>query len=300
MIKHLILSAGHNIYNGPYFDNGAAANGIKEANFVKETVAIIKSNVNCKVYDVTPYNEKFISNKAAHRERAKRVNKIYNSIPINERNKILYLDIHMNSGGGTGPEVLLNANNPLSYKYGLNITKQISKITGLRNRGVKHKPGFWSISMTIPPSIIVEGGFLDSPDNKDLERLTPKIYANSILHGLNLNNKMEVSMNISNQELSIDGQDVALKGFKKNGKSYIEVRQLCDLLGFTVDYKDNKIILNPRNELINVNGEITTIESIKLNKNTNFIKLAALENLIKLNINWDHDNKIIIINNKGE
>lgn len=172
----IAVSTGHNVFNNGYFDNGSISpcGKYKEAAITRATVRILIPILQRQghiVKDVTPYNQHFSSSKEAHKNRSNRVK---------EFNPDLYLDIHVNAGGGTGPEVLLNAKNPFSYKYGKAICKAISKDTGLRNRGVKHMPGYWSISMHKHPSIIVEGGFIDSPGGKDMKVLTPLKYAYAI------------------------------------------------------------------------------------------------------------------------
>ena len=50
----------------------------------------------------------------------------------------------------------------------------------LRNRGVKVKTGFWSLSLHEAPSVIVEGAFIDSPNGQDMKKLTPEVYAKSV------------------------------------------------------------------------------------------------------------------------
>lgn len=171
-IVRIAVSKGHNVYNNNIFDNGASGNGKREAYEVDKTIdALIPMlrNQGHYVVDVTPKNEHFKNSKAAHEERAKRVNK---------GNFDIYLDVHLNAGGGTGTEMWVYAPRGLSYDYAREIVNNIVSDTGLRNRGVKVKPTMWSLSMTNCPSIIVEGGFIDS--KKDMDIITPELYARSI------------------------------------------------------------------------------------------------------------------------
>lgn len=173
----IALSAGHNVYNNGVFDVGSVSPNrkINEASITKKTVSLLKpmlEKMGHKVYDITPYNQRFTSSKNAHLERSKRVKSI---------NPDIYLDIHINAGGGTGPETLVYSAHSKAYSYARSITNSIAKNTELTNkRGVRVKPGYWSVSLHPQPSIIIEGGFIDSPSGKDMEVLTPEIYARSI------------------------------------------------------------------------------------------------------------------------
>lgn len=166
------VSKGHNVYNNSVFDNGAIGSGKKEAYEVDKTVDILIPMLRSQghyVVDVTPKNEHFKSSKEAHIKRAQNVNKGKFDI---------YLDVHLNAGGGTGSEMWVYAPRGLSYDYARDILNNIVSDTGLRNRGVKVKPTMWSLSMTNCPSIIIEGGFIDSKTDMDI--ITPELYAKSI------------------------------------------------------------------------------------------------------------------------
>lgn len=167
----IAVSKGHNVYNNGRFDNGAIGYK-KEAEEVDKMVDILIPLLRSQghqVYDVTPKNRHFKNSKEAHRERARRVNAI---------NPDIYLDTHLNSGGGTGPETWTYNNKGLAYEYAKKINKNIAEATGLRNRGEKISKGMWSLSMVKCPAIILEGGFVDS--KIDMERLTPEVYARSV------------------------------------------------------------------------------------------------------------------------
>ena len=168
----IALSAGHNVYNGKYFDCGSVGNGKRECDITKETVALLISMLKKQghtVIDVTPYNEHFATKKDHHVVRCKRVD---------EFKADLYLDIHVNAGGGEGVEAWVHNMNSKSVPYAEKITTNIHKNIGLKNRGVKAKAGYWSVSLTSSPAVIIEGGFIDS--KSDMGKLTPLNYATSI------------------------------------------------------------------------------------------------------------------------
>ena len=179
----IALSAGHNVINNGYFDHGSISpcGKFKEADITRRTVALLKPTLEAMghtVHDVTPYDQKFYSgggksaSRKAHEERSRRIKVI---------NPDIYIDIHVNAGGGTGPECLVYSTKSKAYPYARKITNSIAKNTGLTNRrGVKVKPGYWSVTLHPQPSIIVEGAFIDSPGGKDMRVLTPEVYAYSI------------------------------------------------------------------------------------------------------------------------
>lgn len=174
----IAVSKGHNVYyqhGSKYiFDPGATKYPHTEADITNSTVDILIPLLRAKgheVLDVTPLNQKFEDKKSAHEARSKK---------IKAWKPDLYLDIHMNAGGGTGPECWVYSTKSKAYDPARKIVNSLEKATGLRNRGIKVKAGFWSLSLHEAPSIIVEGAFMDSPNGQDLKVLTPQIYAQAI------------------------------------------------------------------------------------------------------------------------
>lgn len=174
----ITTTAGHNVYVNGLFDPGAVKNPHVEADITKETVATLIPLLQAqghKVLDATPYNQKFtgstntIARKSHHKHRCKKVD---------EFNSDLYLDIHMNSGGGTGVECWVYSEDSKAMPYAKKICENISKDMNIPNRGVKVNPEYWSVSLCKSPAIIIEGAFLDS--ESDMKKFTPKKYALAI------------------------------------------------------------------------------------------------------------------------
>lgn len=170
----IAVSAGHNVFYRNIFDNGATTRGYKEAAIVRQTVkeaiSLLKKQGH-QVLDVTPYDTEQGNPTKAHRARADRVNAF---------NPDIYLDLHMNSGGGTGPEVYIHSGNSLAYPIARKIVNNLANDLGLRNRGVKVRPGLMSLYMPKAPAVLIEGAFLDSPGDVDMKSLTPKKYAQAV------------------------------------------------------------------------------------------------------------------------
>lgn len=168
----IAISAGHNIYVGGIFDPGATRNPYIEAEITKETVSILIPMLRAQgheVMDVTPYNERFASSKAHHELRCSRVDTFKADI---------FLDIHINAGGGTGVEVWVYSKKSKAYPYAEKVADNISKDMNLSNRGVREKPSYWSVSLCKAPAMIIEGAFIDN--KSDMEKLTPEKYARAI------------------------------------------------------------------------------------------------------------------------
>lgn len=186
----IALSAGHNVYVGKYFDCGACRNPYVEADITKETVRRLIPLLQAQghiVKDVTPYNEKFGHKKDSHVKRCKAVDAF---------NADLFLDIHVNAGGGRGVEVWVHNMESKSVPYAQKICNNISTIAGIPSRGIKTKPAFWSVSLTKKPAMIIEGAFIDS---SDMEKLDATNYARSIAKAFGKVEKQITKPNISNE-----------------------------------------------------------------------------------------------------
>lgn len=168
----IAISSGHNVYINNIFDPGAVGNGKRESDLNKETVGLLIPLLRSQghtVLDVTPYNERFPSRQSHHELICKRVD---------EFNADIYLDIHINAGGGTGCEVWCHNKNSKSVPYATEISKNISIDMDLHNRRVKYNPTYWSLYLTKKPAMIIEGAFIDN--KLDMDKLTVEKYAISI------------------------------------------------------------------------------------------------------------------------
>lgn len=168
----IALSAGHNVYIGNNFDCGAIENGKRESDITKETVKYLIPLLKAQghiVIDVTPYNERFETKKAHHIKRCRTADNFKAD---------LYLDVHINAGGGTGVECWTYNASSKANTHAAKICNSISKHIGIKNRGVKYNPSYWSLKHCKAPAIIIEGAFIDNKN--DMLKLTPKKYAAAI------------------------------------------------------------------------------------------------------------------------
>lgn len=176
MINKIAISAGHNVYINNNFDCGATGNDKRESDLTKSTVSelnkiLSSSGVNIK--DVTPYDQRFTSSKAAH---------IYRCTLVDKFGAELFLDIHLNSGGGTGVECWVYSANGVSANVARRICTSISQALDIPNRGLKVNPNYWSLSLTSKPAIIVECAFVDSAN--DVSKFNPQKCAAAIAEAI--------------------------------------------------------------------------------------------------------------------
>lgn len=153
MPKTVAISAGHQ----PGVDNGAASNGLLEANLTiqiaDKVVDILRKHGVPVLY--VPNNIDLISTINWINQRANQIDGCA-------------VDIHINSGGGSGVEGWNYAGGPNeSDKLSQFLADACAAETGLPNRGVKDetvnrhgKLGF--IHDTIPTAALIECGFIDT------------------------------------------------------------------------------------------------------------------------------------------
>lgn len=108
-------------------------------------------------------------------------------IRANEANKIarasdieLYVEIHINAGGGTGPEVLETGKSKVANQYAAKVSTSLAGALNLPNRGVKTR-NLIVLNNTVMPAILVECLFADSDD---VDKYDSGVIARAIVNGL--------------------------------------------------------------------------------------------------------------------
>ncbi|OOP72124.1 N-acetylmuramoyl-L-alanine amidase [Clostridium beijerinckii] len=108
-------------------------------------------------------------------ERANEANEIAKSLKVE-----LYLEIHINAGGGTGPEVLVTGQSEVANQYAVKVSNALAGSLNLTNRGVKTR-SLIVLNKTVMPAILVECLFVDSDD---ADVYDPEVIARAIVCGL--------------------------------------------------------------------------------------------------------------------
>jgi N-acetylmuramoyl-L-alanine amidase len=108
-------------------------------------------------------------------ERANEANDIAKTTDIE-----LYVEIHVNAGGGSGPEVLVTGKSEVANQYADKVVNALSGTLNLPNRGIKTR-NLIVLNETVMPAILVECLFADSDD---VEVYNAEVIAKSIVSGL--------------------------------------------------------------------------------------------------------------------
>ena len=108
-------------------------------------------------------------------ERANEANEIAKTVNLE-----LYDEIHINAGGGSGPEVLITGKSEVANQYAAKISNALVSTLNLPNRGVKTR-NLIVLNNTVMPAILVECLFADSDD---ADKYDPEVIASAIVNGL--------------------------------------------------------------------------------------------------------------------
>ncbi|MGG3662114.1 N-acetylmuramoyl-L-alanine amidase [Bacillus gobiensis] len=152
---------------------GAGAFGYKEheyARMIKDKVIARLKSVGVKAEDTTSNAS---TPSAVLAEQAKKCN----AQPKSGR---LDVSIHLNSGGGTGCEVLYYSEKALATK----VSEAIAEVAGWKNRGAKERKELYFLRHTSAPAILIEVCFIDSKDN--MKKINAKMndIANAIVKAI--------------------------------------------------------------------------------------------------------------------
>ncbi|AGF57405.1 N-acetylmuramoyl-L-alanine amidase [Clostridium saccharoperbutylacetonicum] len=107
--------------------------------------------------------------------RSDQANEIAKSLDVE-----LYVEIHINAGGGTGPEVCVEGKSEIANQYAVKVVNALSSSLNLPNRGVKTR-SLIVFNRTVMPAILVECLFADSGD---ADKYNAEVIARTIVNGL--------------------------------------------------------------------------------------------------------------------
>ena len=93
----------------------------------------------------------------------------------------LAISVHLNSGGGTGPECWAWTGNAETAELSQRVADSVAAALGLPSRGAKSNQGFYWLRHTDMPAILVECCFVDSErDAEAWRRVGPQAVARAI------------------------------------------------------------------------------------------------------------------------
>lgn len=94
----------------------------------------------------------------------------------------IFVSLHVNSGGGTGCEVLYYSGSSAGKALAERISKSISSKCGYYNRGAKGNESLYELKYTNMTAVIVEPFFLDNKD--DCNKFNPEKLGKAIAEGI--------------------------------------------------------------------------------------------------------------------
>ena len=90
----------------------------------------------------------------------------------------------MNSAA-SGSEALVYRVDSTAGRIGESLLRSMTRLTGLRNRGVTARPGLYVLRKTSMPAVLMEIGFISNPGDAALMRDDPELFAEGMYRGLN-------------------------------------------------------------------------------------------------------------------
>ena len=181
MAIRIYIDQGHN----PEAPNaGAEGNGLREQDITyrvgEELAALLRANGN---FDVrlsrpTPTSSLGTTNTTSLRARVD---------DANAWGADYFISIHTNASENpsvSGVEAFSYARPSAAFSLGEDIIRGISNTTGLRDRGMKVRPGLYVLRKTAMPAVLVELGFISNYDDAMLMLERPELFAEGIYNGL--------------------------------------------------------------------------------------------------------------------
>lgn len=151
---------GHGKSQSGQYDSGAVASGYQEFKLARAIGKYLKqelSKYNCTVDLINYDGDKSLAERIKY---------------VNSKGYDLNMELHLNAGGGTGPEVYYKHNSKQGKALATAISKSIATNLGLKNRGAKTKlisgqDYFGCVREIKCMSFLVETVFIDTKGDRD-------------------------------------------------------------------------------------------------------------------------------------
>lgn len=227
---NISVCIGHGKSQSGGYDSGAVSAGYQEFKLgraIGKCIGEELSKYNCHV-DVINYDaDKNLSERIKY---------------VNSKKYDLNMEIHLNAGGGTGPEVYYKSRNKQGKALAAAISKSIATTFGLKDRGAKTKvvngkDYFGCVREIKCQSFLVETVFIDTKSDRDKviyasgQQQCAKAIATAVanFYGLKLNSKPTPTPTPSNKKSNTEIAKEVIAGKWGNGA---ERKQKLEAAGY--------------------------------------------------------------------
>jgi N-acetylmuramoyl-L-alanine amidase len=165
-------------------NTGAEGNGLREQDITYEVgqrlAALLRrsGNYEVRLSRPTPETQLGSSNAGSLRARVQ---------DANSWGADYFISIHTNASvdsNASGVEAYSYARDTRAFRLGEDIVDNLVEATGLRDRGMKVRPGLYVLKKTNMPAVLVEIGFISNPVDAALMRDNPSLFAQGIYNGI--------------------------------------------------------------------------------------------------------------------
>lgn len=177
----IYIDQGHNPVNP---NAGAEGNGLREQDLVyvigQRLADLLRANPDFEVRLSRPTAETQLGSTNAT-SLAARVR------DANAWGADYFISLHTNaasSPSATGVEDYAYRRGSRAFELGEDIVEELSRTTGLRNRGTQARPGLYVLRETAMPAVLVELGFITNPNDAALMRDNPQLFAEGVYRGI--------------------------------------------------------------------------------------------------------------------
>lgn len=181
MAIKVYIDQGHNPVNP---NAGAEGNGLREQDITYRIGQLLadrlrrSGNYEVRLSRPTPDTQLGTSNASSLRVRVE---------DANSWGADYFISLHTNASSNSsanGVEAYAYARNTPAFELGEDVVDGIANAVGVRNRGMKTRPGLYVLKRTAMPAILVELGFITNPREASLMSNSPNLYADGIYNGI--------------------------------------------------------------------------------------------------------------------
>ena len=181
----IFIDQGHNPQNP---NSGAEANGVREQDINyrvgKDLENLLLTNGNFDVQVSRPTPETQLGNN----QTTSSVSSLRTRVQAaNQWGADYFISLHCNANPNpqaNGSEAYVYQRRGEAYPFAENILFEMTKTTGLRNRGVMINPALYVLRRTMMPAVLVEMGFITNPEEAQLLESQPGLFAEGIYRGI--------------------------------------------------------------------------------------------------------------------